>query len=570
LGFLIGLGVLFAWRRSHPGGDDEVAGVKRVAVLPFENLGGPDAEYFADGITEAIRGKLTGLPNLQVTARSSSNEYKKTTESPQQIGQELGVQYLLTGTVRWEKRPDGTSRVQVTPELIQVMSAAAKWQQPFDAALTDVFQVQGEIAGRVAQALGVALGTGDREQLAEKPTTNLAAYEAFLKGEQISQNLGGGEPATLRQAVGYYEQAVALDSSFAQAWAQLSRAHSLVYLNGTPRPTDAEQARVAAERALALAPDEPEGHLALGDYFSNVWSDFKGALNAYEAGLRVAPSDADLLSASALAEEGVGHWREALGHFTQAQALDPRSVATGRRLANSLLWLRRYPDALAAIDRARPLDPTNLDLLEVKAMVFLAQGDLEQARRVIRAAPNQVAPTVLVASFGNYWDLHWVLEADHQALLLRLPPSAFDDRAVWGIVLAQTYHLRDDLARARAYADSARVAFGERLEGAPDDGQSRVFLGLALAYLGRKAEAVREGERGVTLRPIAKDAYIGPYLQHQLVRIYLLVGEPEKALDQLEPLLKIPYYLSPGWLKIDPNFAPLRGNPRFERLVQEK
>jgi tetratricopeptide (TPR) repeat protein len=213
------------------------------------------------------------------------------------------------------------------------------------------------------------------------------------------------------------------------------------------------------------------------------------------------------------------------------------------------------------------LDPANLDALHTKAMVFLAQGNLGGAQRLVRATPKEVEPTVLVAFFGTYFEFHWVLGADQQDLLLRLPPSAFDDRTVWGTVMAQTYYHRGDLIRARAYADSARVAFKERLRGAPDDAQSHVFLGLALAYLDRKTEAIREGEQGVRLLPITKDAYNGAYLQHQLARIYILVGEPEKALDLLEPLFKIPYYLSPGWLRIDPTFDPLRGNPRFERLV---
>ena len=160
----------------------------------------------------------------------------------------------------------------------------------------------------------------------------------------------------------------------------------------------------------------------------------------------------------------------------------------------------------------------------------------------------------------------WVLDGAQQALLLQLTPSAFDgDRAQWGIVFAQTYALRGDQVRAHVYADSARIAFEEHLRAAPNDAQQHALLGLALAYLGRKADAVREGERGLVL--IAKDAVVGPYFQHQLARIYVLVDEPERALDQLEPLLKMPYYLSPGWLKIDPNFAPLRGNARFQRLV---
>ena len=162
-----------------------------------------------------------------------------------------------------------------------------------------------------------------------------------------------------------------------------------------------------------------------------------------------------------------------------------------------------------------------------------------------------------------------MLDDGQQRQVLALPPSAFDDdRGGWGIVLAQLYHLRGDRARAAVYADSARIAFEEQIRANPDDAQRHVILGLVLAYLGRKADAVREGQRGVAMSPISQDALNGPYFQHQLARIYILVGEPEKALDQLEPLLRMPYYLSPGWLRIDPTFDPLRTNPRFRRLVE--
>jgi tetratricopeptide (TPR) repeat protein len=161
-----------------------------------------------------------------------------------------------------------------------------------------------------------------------------------------------------------------------------------------------------------------------------------------------------------------------------------------------------------------------------------------------------------------------VLDEHQQQVLLRLPPSAFDnDRPTCAGVLAQTYALRGDMARARAYADTARQGLEQQLRATPDDAQLHTFLGLMLAYLGHKAEAVREGKRGLTLLPIAKDANNGPYMQHQLVRIYLIVGEKGKALDELEPLLRVPYNLSPGWLRIDPNFKSLRGNPRFARLA---
>jgi TolB-like protein len=569
LGFLVGLGVLFAWRRSH-GAAEEGTGPKRLAVLPFENLGDSATEYFADGVTDEVRGKLSALSGLQVIAGRSSGEYKHTTKSLPQIARELGVNYLLVGKIRWEQAAAGPSRVRVSPELIRIESGAApttKWQQPFDASLTDVFQVQADIAGRVASALDVALGDSARHELAVKPTENLAAYDAYLKGEAASQALAVSDPASLRRAIGFYEQAVALDSGFVPAWSQLARARSVLYVNGTPTPELAAQVRDAASRARALGPDRPEGYVALGSYYS-VQGDNSHALAAYEAGLKLAPTNVDLLVVVALAEQRLGRWEASLQHLTRAASLDPRSANTAWRTARTLLYLRRFTEAQAEAERSLALAPTNLAIIELRAAMALAQGDLAGAQAVVRAALPSADSVALLAFFGNFQDLYWVLDDAEQQQLLTLPPGAFDnDRGTWGIVRAETYWLRRDPAKARVYADSAQVAMAEQLRATPEDGQRHVIRGLALAYLGRKAEAIAEGERGVALVPISRDAYFGAYIQHQLVRIYLLGGEPEKALDQLEPLLKIPYLLSPGWLKIDPTFAPLRGNPRFERLI---
>ena len=371
------------------GATGEGNGLKRLAVLPFENLGAPEDDYFADGIADEIRGKLTSLPGLQVIARSSSTPYKKTTKTPKQIAAELNVSYLLTATLRWEK-VGGTSRVHVSPELVDVTrpdAPTSKWQQPFDAALTDVFQVQADIATRVAQALGVALGAGEEKRLSEKPTQNLAAYDAFLKGEEASRGLAAADPSSLQRAIAHYEQAVALDAGFAQAWTQLSRAHSFHYSNGVPTSAEREQARAGAERALALAPGLPAAHLALGDYYQSTLGDWVRASEQYALGRQKAPRDADLLVGTALVQQSAGRWEEGLASLRQAQAVDPRSALTARRLARTLLLLRHYAESLEAANRGLALAPQSLGILETKAIVFLAQGDLAGARSVLKAAP---------------------------------------------------------------------------------------------------------------------------------------------------------------------------------------
>jgi len=183
--------------------------------------------------------------------------------------------------------------------------------------------------------------------------------------------------------------------------------------------------------------------------------------------------------------------------------------------------------------------------------------------------PAGVTPAELAAYVANFWDLAWALDDEQQQLLVGLSPAQFDDdRGVWGSVLAQTYKFRGDEIRSRAYADSGRIGYEAQLRDAPNDAQLHALYGLMLALSGHKAEAIQEGQRSIALQPVSKDAYSGAYNQHLLARIYTVTGEYDKAIEQLEALLKIPYYLSPGWLRIDPNFDPLRKSPRFQRLVE--
>ena len=569
LAILVALGAaLELWRGERGDEAADAAAPRRIAVLPFENVGDAEDEYFADGVADAVRGKLSALPGVQVIASSSSDQYRTTTKSPVEIGRELGAQYLLIGKVRWQKAEGGASRVQVSPELIQAASGTTRWQQPFDAPLADVFQVQGQIATQVADALDLALGAGVREQLSGRPTENLAAYDAFLRGERLSSRVGVTDPGALRRAVAAFEEAVALDSSFALAWAQLSRAHSTLYVNGPRSPDEAEAARTTAERAIALGGGVPQAYFAHALYLSAVRREHARALEGVTRARKLAPGDAELLSMAGLAEQQLGRWEEALAHFREAQSLDPRSIATARRLARVLLWLRQYPEARAASDYALSLSSASPDVLDIKLATFLGEGDVAGARAVLRDPPPGLEPTRLIAHVGWYFNLFWILDDEQQRLLLRLTPGPFDDdRGLWGLTLAEIHDLRGNAAAARAYADSARIAFEAAVAANPEDGVMRGNLSLALALAGRRAEAVREGEAAVRLEPIATNGMTGPIVQHTVVLMYLALDDHDAALDRLEPLLRSPYYVSPAWLRIDPTFTPLRSNPRFRALV---
>jgi tetratricopeptide (TPR) repeat protein len=361
---------------------------------------------------------------------------------------------------------------------------------------------------------------------------------------------------------------VALDSTFVTAWAALSEAGSIAYTNGTPSPGLADRSRSAADRAIALDPKHPDGYRALGDYYRRVPVSPACAVEFYAKGLALAPDDADILRGVGLAEQSSGKWEEAVEHLRQSQSLDPRSANTAEALGHTLFWLRRYDEALQALDHGLTVEPSSLQTIEDKAMVFLARGDLGGARAVLAEAPTGVDLPNFVAFMASYWDLYWALTDEQRGLVKRLRPTAFDgDAGIWGLALAGTHEVEGDMRRAAAYADSARIAIEQQLTASPEDAQRNVLLGLALAYMGRKAEAIQRGVKGTELLPPSVDAVSGTYFQHQLVRIYILVGDAEKALDTLEPLLKRPYYLSPGWLRIDPTFDPLRKHPRFQRLV---
>jgi len=547
------------------GGEPSEASLPRIVVLPFENLGSPDDEYFADGMTDEVRGKLFRLAGLEVIARYSSDQYRGTTKTLSQIAEELSAHYVLTAKVRWQKADDDSSRVRVSPELVEVQPGAtpvAMWHDTFDATFADVFQVQANIATRVAHALDVTLSADDEHAFQRRPTDNLAAYDAFLHAEQVSRDGASGGILMLLRRAELYRQAVELDPDFALAWARLSDTESAAYLYGGINSERAESARRAAERALELDPSLPEAWLAMAYYLTLIENDRDGAEEQIALGLEVVPNDPRLqrwLAARTWTRE------DRLAYLERAAALDPLSVAAATRVGIHQLDSRRYREAQEWLDRAFSLGPTNLEVIWHRTKLFLAQGDLEGAKTFVRKSAERVDQAELVATLASYFELYWVLDDDWQELLFRLGPEFFggEDNGGRYLAFAHTHHLRGARKQMLANAEIARAKFTQVLAELPDDDQTNSYLGTALAYLGREEEAVAHGRRGVEL------SRRGYYLQLQLVRIHIILGQPEPALDQLEPLLEVPFYLSPGWLSIDPLFDPLRDHPRFQALLEK-
>jgi len=556
------LGVL--WSRTHAAR----TGDRKIAVLPFENAGSADDEYFADGMTDEVRSRLSTIHGIRVTARASSAQYRRSKKLPREIGRELEVQYLLTGTVRWSKT-NGVNRVRVTPELIEVANADTRWSQPYDTVLSDVFAVQASIASKVAEALNVALAPPVEAQLAVRPTSNLDAYDEFLKGEQITGSFSNTNPPTLLQGLEHYDQAVRLDSTFARAWSAIARAQSILSFT-SPTKESVERARVAAEKTLQIAPDRAEARLAMGSYLHNIKMDYEGARQQYLEGLQRDPNNTDLLGALSTVEVTLGKFDDALAHRKQAALLDPRSVNTTRRLAQSYHDLRLFAEEQPAWDRALALAPDNLPIIQAKAIGLLALGQLDSVHALVHAKLATIDTTALLVRFSLYQEMMWTLPGELWPKILNLTVKDFNnDKGHWGLKLGHTYLLLGDTARGRMFGDSARLDFEARLREFPDRAQLHELLGRALALGGHRAEAIAEAERSLALRETTLDASLRPYVHFQVARILVQSGEYDKALDLIEPLLAMNGSdVTPAVLRLDPTFKPLIGNPRFQRLLR--
>ncbi len=540
----------------------------RLAVLPFENRGDSADRFFADGMADEVRGKLATLPGLEVIARSSSSQYASSGKAAGQIAGELGVRYLLTGTVRWDKGPGG-SRVRVSPELIEARTGVTRWSQNFDAAFTDVFTVQADIAGQVATALHVALADSTRRQLAAAPTSSLDAYAHFLRSREL--RAGEISPEALRAAIAELQGAVTLDPGFVVAWAELAQLQVEAFRLGGMQVADADAALGTLRHALALAPGSPDVRAASGLYKLLVEGDAAGSLAEYREAQRAVPNRSDLLSGAGSAEQQLARWVEAIADFRQAARLDPRAPDVPMQLSEALLRLRRYPEARAEIQRARRLRPNSLSLAYTEARVVAGEGDLTRLRAVLREMEPIAGPRAAAAYVALREDLIWALSDDQLRRVTTLTPEDLDGgRGDWGLAVAEAYRFLGDSARARAYGDSAAAAYARQLAAwgnRADRGQVVAVRALALAHAGRLREALAEAKQAGSIQPLDAGTQ-GTYVAYAESRVALMGGERGWAVALLDSILRRPAQLSRGWLRIDRSLDPLRGEAGFEALAR--
>jgi serine/threonine protein kinase/tetratricopeptide (TPR) repeat protein len=532
----------------------------RLVVLPFENLGSAEDEYFADGITDAITSRLAKIGGLGVISRSSAIMYRETEKTLRQIGTELNVGYVLEGTILWDKSGD-TDRVRIIPQLIQVSDDSHVWAEEYERVLTQIFAVQTEIATSIAEELNVTLLEPEREALAEIPTESIEAYHAYL---------AAGEQETDSFKVLMYERAISLDPSFALAYADLSWHHSTMYqLNVDRSEKRLQLAKRAADSALALQPDLPDAHLALGFYYYCGYREYEKALEEYEIAKKGLPNNQGIFTVEGWIRRRQGRFQEALDNFTKSFQLNPRSGSAAFDIATTHQSLRNYEKALTYIDKAISLKPGTGWYYTVKTMTLILMGDPQSARRLLSNLPDPKRAWMM-------WTYLEIFERNYDAALeyLSIPQEEVFNAGtsmmsvnVWRGAIYQCMG-KDELAQVAF--DSARV-FLESNEGEYVEHVGyQSSLAMAYAGLGQKEKAIRHGQLELERFPYSRDVLQGARAEWDMAVIYVMTGESDAAIDLLEHVMSVPFDLaSVTTLRNFPWWDPLRDHPRFQTLLKK-
>jgi len=543
-------------------------GRKMLAVLPFENLGDPNDEYFADGLTEEITSKLGVVGGLGVISRTSAMLYKNTDKGLPEIAGELGVDFIIEGTVRWDKIGD-TSVVRITPQLIRVSDNTHLWADNYERPLTSIFSIQADIAERIVEKLGVTLLESARRLIEDQPTENMQAYEYLLRGHEY--RLRTFKEDDCRIAFEMYQKAVELDSTFAEAYAWLGYSHLALYWwlhDGTS--SRLEKARVAIDRALELEPDLPEGHSTLAGYYYWGFLDYENALKEMARVREIRPLNSWDYNGLGAVNRRQGNWEEALLSFERSVELSPRNGMYFLELALTHHTMRHFEEAERFYEISISLTPELTWAYTIASDMYISlHGDVSAARKVLNSAKGKVDSIALIYS----WVECDIADRDYQSALNRLTnvinPHGYDISDYY-LTKAFCYQLVDDSSTSTAFYDSART-YLENRDQPISLGQEYLDVNLATAYagLGMKEKAISEMNKAAARLPLSKDAFDGTTIMHLNAITNVLIGEYESALDLIDTLLSVPSPLSVPGLRLHPQWDPLRDHPRFQALLKK-
>jgi TolB-like protein/Flp pilus assembly protein TadD len=541
---------------------------KSIAVLPFQNLSDQkENAYFADGMQDDILTNLSKIGDLKVISRMSVMSYRDAgIRNAREIGKALGVSTLLEGSVRRIG-----NRVRVNVQLINADNDEHIWAEDYDRDLTDVFAIQTDLAQKITSALQAKLSPSEKTRIDRRPTENPDAYLVFIQAHDYATRPGMFRDTSLK-AEQLFEQATKLDPNFAAAFAGLSMVESWAYHTFDPTPPRREKARVAAAEALRLQPDLPEARLALGFSYYYGDRDYERALAEFDIAKRGLPNEAQAYMAIGAIQRRQGKWAESTANLEKAAALDPKNGSILLNLAFSYMATRNYDAADKILDREIEAAPQSFFERALKGwLAIIRKGDFAVVEKELALVPPGIDPDGLatlirVSVLTLQRKFPEALQLVHQ-----FPGKTLTGRATAPcpkvFLEGALYWYQGDKVKAQPAFETARIVAEQLVQESPDDAARHGQLGLILAGLGRKEEAIKEGKRAVELLPEAEDALDGPEVAVVLAQIYAWTGEHDQAFELLDHLLQVPSSLTVPILKLDPVWDPLRKEPRFEKLI---
>ena len=550
---------------------------KSVAVLPFQNLSSdPENAYFADGIQEEVLTRLAKIADLKVISRASTQQYQSDPGNLAEIAKQLGVANILEGSVQ-----KAGNQVRVNVRLVNVQTRSQLWAETYDRKLSDIFAVESDIAKGIAESLQATLTGGEEQVLAANPTNNPQAYDAYLRG-LVFEARGNYSSDALFKAIDFYGLAVQLDPNFALAWARLSGAHALLYFNrGDTTDARRDAAREAIENAQRLQPNSPETLLFLGYYQYWVMHDYSAAEATFARVSKMLPGNSQVSYALGAIARRQGHWAESLAYWERGLALDPRNSVVLTEVAFTYAALRQFPTAIKLYDRALDVLPNELYLIASKAAIYQAEGNLPEAAKLVAQVNEQtnsdIAVRVKLAQLRLERNVPEAVRfvQTRQARLQFASPIEKGTRQA-GFALLQ--RVAGDMASAKTVAEEARSTLELVSNKQPDNAFVLAELAVVYAMLDEKDSALKEAKRAMALVPTSKDRLSGPGFEEYLALVEMIIGENSRAISTLTQLLQTPYSgwlynpapFTPALLRLDPLWDPLRADPAFQKLCEEK
>jgi TolB-like protein/Tfp pilus assembly protein PilF/class 3 adenylate cyclase len=542
---------------------------KSIAVLPFDNLSrDPDNAYFASGIQDEILVRLAKIGALKVISRTSTQQYQSKPGNLSEIGRQLGVANILEGSVQ-----KAGNVVHINVQLIRAATDEHLWAESYNRKLDDIFGVEGEVATAIAETLNAKVTGSEKQAITAKATNNPVAYAAYLRGGALYRK--GASPEGYRSAQQFLEQAVLLDPGFATAWALLVRVDALQFFSGYD-VTEARRGatRSALDTALRLQPDLAEVQLAQGYYQYWVERDYDAATRRFEQLLGKWPNNAEILEALGLILRRQGHWDQSKTYLDRAIVLDPLSPEMRQDAVQVRVFTRDFPAALRAIDDALTIWPDDIGFIGNKAFVYQQLGELDQAVALLNGLhprPQDFPAIIAIINQARFRRNYAGAISQLQGLLQleQASESAGFTSSFLNLNLAELRRLSGDASGAKTNYIQARDELLAMLKNQPNNADFCYSLALAYCGLGDREAAMNYAERAVNLMPVSKDALAGAFMETARALVEARFGDRDRAVPALARLLKLPGILTPTFLRLDPDFDLLRGDPRFEALANQ-